>query len=93
MGRYIAGYVGVGNFSAERTPGTADEARTMLRSTYLVQEFIHGGPLKDIVIDQVHRYWVGPHTCIWKDISNGPTMVCPCPETSSVACRSLQAPK
>ena len=55
--RYIAAYVGVGNLSniarEEVATITAKEARRLLKSTYIVQEFINGGSLKGAVIQQV----------------------------------------
>lgn len=56
MQRYIAEYIGQGNFSplvVEVASMTAKEAQTMLRSTFIVQEYINGGSLKDVVLSQV----------------------------------------
>ena len=56
--RYIAGYVGVGNFSHQQleevaTTLTPKEARKMLKDTFIVQEYVPGGSLKDMVLAQV----------------------------------------
>ena len=58
--RYIAGYVGVGNFSHQQleevaTTLTPKEARKMLKDTFIVQEYVPGGSLKDMVLAQVGR--------------------------------------
>ena len=50
--------MGVGNFSNEAieqmgTNLVASEARKMLKSTFIVQEYVQGGALREIVIDQV----------------------------------------
>lgn len=57
-GRSISGYVGVGNFSEgtiESMPSqlTPADAKAILKSTFIVQEYIPGGTLKDLVIDAV----------------------------------------
>ena len=58
--RYIAGYVGVGNFSHQQieevaTTLTPKEARKLLKDTFIVQEYVPGGSLKDMVLAQVSR--------------------------------------
>ena len=57
MRRYIASYVGAGNLSKnagkEIASITAKEARQMLKSTFIIQEYISGGTFKSLIISQV----------------------------------------
>ena len=52
--RYIVEYIGVGG-SGDISLRNAESARKVLNSTFLVQEYVEGGNLRNQVLEQVNQ--------------------------------------
>ena len=52
--RYIVEYIGVGG-SGDISLRNAESARRVLNSTFLVQEYVEGGNLRNQVLEQVKQ--------------------------------------
>ena len=52
--RYIVEYIGVGG-SGDISLRNAESARKVLNSTFLVQEYVEGGNLRNQVLEQVRQ--------------------------------------
>ena len=52
--RYIVEYIGVGG-SGDISLRNAESARKVLNSTFLVQEYVEGGNLRNQVLEQVKQ--------------------------------------